>query len=100
MERAERYFRDGAVRDAATMEKRPTTWRSSSSRKGQTDAAVHSSRDSSKRHRSTRTRTSRWPRFISAPADPERESQVLERLLQRNPKHDAALELLSQWKGR
>ena len=26
--------------------------------------------------------------------------QVLERLLQRNPKHAAALELLSQWKGR
>ena len=85
-------------RDAGTMEKRPTIWRSSSSPRDRWTPPCNSSRASSKRHRCQDAYVTLAKIHFSAGRSREG-VQALERLLQRNPKHDAALELLKQWKG-
>ena len=87
-------------RDAGTMEKRPTIWRSSSSPRDRWTPRCNYSRASSKRHPARGCARHAGEDSFQRRSISRGRAGMLERLLQRNPKHDAALELLKQWKGR
>ena len=81
-------------RGAPTTARRPTIWRSCSSPRGRRTRPSSCSRDSSTRLPRSRAAYVTLAKIHSPPGGQRGRSPVLQRLLQRNPKNAAALEML------